>query len=247
MQNRLPENAQTGVAQGGTRGDDICDQISHTKLHRGFHRAIQMDGRRIDAMFGQIVMHKLVEGGTHPLAFDVVERGDRAVLRRGETERGSSETEVHLLLRISARVEQQIMAGDTHVDGAHAHVHCDVQWTKVEQFDVVVGVLHHQLAWVAPQRVSGLRQHGPCRLGKHALVWHCDSQHDSSNFLPTLAPHATDAPAGICLQVLVDVVEGDATVDHHDLQMVDELAHLLGSALGTLVFGGDPRSRPPLR
>ena len=140
MQNRFPENAQTGVAQGGTCGNDICNQISHTKLHRGFHRAIQMYGRRIDAVFGQIVMHKLVEGGTHPLAFDVVERGDRAVLRSGETERGSSETEVHLLLRISSRVEQQIMAGDTHIDGAHAHVHCDVQWTKVEQFDVVVGL-----------------------------------------------------------------------------------------------------------
>ena len=41
-------------------------------------------------------------------------------------------------------------------------------------------------------------------------------------------------------QVLVDVLECDATIDHHDLQMVDELAHFFGRAISTLIFGGDP-------
>lgn len=41
-------------------------------------------------------------------------------------------------------------------------------------------------------------------------------------------------------QVLVDVLECDATIDHHDLQMVDELAHFFGRTISTLIFGGDP-------
>lgn len=41
-------------------------------------------------------------------------------------------------------------------------------------------------------------------------------------------------------QILVDVFECDATVDHHDLQVVDELAHLLRGTIGAFVFSCDP-------
>ena len=47
-------------------------------------------------------------------------------------------------------------------------------------------------------------------------------------------------------QVLVDVLECDATIDHHDLQMVDELAHFFGRAISTLIEGlkpGTPQTR----
>ena len=41
-------------------------------------------------------------------------------------------------------------------------------------------------------------------------------------------------------QILVDVFECDATVNHHDLQVVDELTHLLCGTIGTFVFGCNP-------
>ena len=42
-------------------------------------------------------------------------------------------------------------------------------------------------------------------------------------------------------QVLVDVFQCDAPIDHHDLKMVDQLAHLFRSAFRSFVFGSDPR------
>src|SRR5579884_1475105 len=42
------------------------------------------------------------------------------------------------------------------------------------------------------------------------------------------------------LQVGVDLVEGDAAGEHEHLEVVEQLADLLGGAVGALVFGGHP-------
>ena len=81
---------------------------------------------------------------------------------------------------------------------------------------------------------SGLGQHVPCRFGQHALVGHGDSQH-----FPSQKGHASYGTAKNS-QILVDVFECDASVDHHDLQMVDELAHLFRSTIGAFVLSCDP-------
>ena len=94
---------------------------------------------------------------------DVSELTDVGVLWGGEAERRSTESQVHHFFGVSARVQQQVMAGDTDVDGAPTHIHGDVERTQVEQLHIVVGVFHNKLAWVAPQAVAGFGKHGPCR------------------------------------------------------------------------------------
>lgn len=43
--------------------------------------------------------------------------------------------------------------------------------------------------------------------------------------------------------MLVDVVEGQALLDHHDLQVINLLADFLGQPLVTFVLGGHPDLR----
>ena len=139
-----------------------------------------------------------------------------------------------MLLGIRTGVEQQIMTGNADVDGASANVDSDIERTQVEQLHVIVGILHNQLTRIAPQAIAGLGQHVPCRFGQHALVGHGDSQH-----FPSQKGHASYGTAKNS-QILVDVFECDASVDHHDLQMVDELAHLFRSTIGAFVLSCDP-------
>ena len=40
--------------------------------------------------------------------------------------------------------------------------------------------------------------------------------------------------------MLINVLQGDALGDHHDLEMVQQLAHLFGRTVRALVFGRNP-------
>ena len=67
------------------------------------------------------------------------------------------------------------MPGDSNVDGAATDIDRNVEGTQVEQLNIIVGILHDQLARVAPQTVAGFRQHVPSGFGQHALIRHSDS------------------------------------------------------------------------
>ena len=116
-------------------------------------------------MLDQIIMHKLVKGRCHTFAFNVLERADRGFIRCGESERGGTKTELHVLFGIGAGIQQQIMTGDTDIDGATADVDRDIEWTQIEQFHIVIRILNDKLARIAAQTVAGFGQHVPSRLG----------------------------------------------------------------------------------
>ena len=83
-----------------------------------------------------------------------------------------------MLHRFGAGVLQQILAGDADVDGATADIHGDVERAQIEQLHRVVLVLDDKLARVGAQTIPCLGEHVPGRLGQHAFVRYCDSQHD---------------------------------------------------------------------
>ena len=99
-------------------------------------------------------MYELVECGGDSLAFNILKLGNRRIVRGCETERGGSEAKLHMLLRIGAGVHEQIMPGDSNVDGAATDIDRNVEGTQVEQLNIIVGILHDQLARVAPQTVA---------------------------------------------------------------------------------------------
>ena len=154
MHQRFSENAQSRITQSGPCGNHIGDQIGDAKLNGRFDGAVKVHGFRVDAMLDQIVVYELVECGGDSLAFNILKLGNRRIVRGCETERGGSEAKLHMLLRIGAGVHEQIMPGDSNVDGAATDIDRNVEGTQVEQLNIIVGILHDQLARVAPQTVA---------------------------------------------------------------------------------------------
>ncbi len=165
MQQRIGEDPQTSVAQRGSGGHHIGDQVGDAQLHGGLHGAVQVNGFGVDAMLGQVIMHQFVERGAHALALDVLKPADRRIIGSRETERRRAEAELHVFLGVRTRVEQQVMSRDADVDGASSDIHRDVERTQIKQFDPVVWIFHDQLARIAPKTIAGLGQHIPCGLG----------------------------------------------------------------------------------
>ena len=184
MHDGVGEDAQAGVAQRSAGGHHVGDEVGHAQLHRGLHGAVEVDGLGLDAVRHQIVVHELVEGRAHTLALDVLQRMEVGIVRRGEAERGRTEAELHVLAGLGAGVQQQVMARDADVDGAAADIHGDVERPQIEQLDVVVRVLHHELTRIGTQTIPRLGQHVPSGLRQHALVGHCDSEHGVSPSRP---------------------------------------------------------------
>ena len=99
MHERFGKHAQAGVAQGGTGGDHVGDEVGHAQLHGGFDRTVQMDGLGLDAVLDQIVVYELIECGGHALALNILQGGDRGFVRCGETEGRGTKAERHVLER----------------------------------------------------------------------------------------------------------------------------------------------------
>ena len=65
-----------------------------------------MHGFGVDAMFDQIITHKLVETGGDTFTFDVFKRVNRGIVRGRETECRCAEAKFHVLLGVRSGVEQ---------------------------------------------------------------------------------------------------------------------------------------------
>ena len=76
-----------------------------------------------------------------------------------------------------AGVQQQVAAGDAHVQRAGGHVGGDVAGAQVEELDVVGLVDQVELLGVAAGRVAGLGQHLDGGLREGPLVGDGDAEH----------------------------------------------------------------------
>ena len=102
---------------------------------------------------------------------------DRSVPGTGrEPEPRTTEAELAGLLRLGAGVEQQVAAGDAHVQGAFADVQGDVAWAQVEELHTVGDVEQGELLGVGALPVAGLAQDLRGRGGQRALVRDRDPQ-----------------------------------------------------------------------
>jgi len=77
----------------------------------------------------------------------------------GETEGGAGEAEREDLLRVGARVDEQVPSGDADVEAAGGDVDRDVTGAEVEELDLVLRVDDPQFLGLPTLLVAGLMQH----------------------------------------------------------------------------------------
>ena len=177
-QDRLAEDLQTGRPQRRARLDDVGDEIGHAQLHRGLHRAVEVDDPRTHTPTRQVIAHQHVVGGGHAPALHIRQRPDRP-RGRGEAEGGPGEAQRQMLHRIDPRVQQQIPTRDTGVNSALPHVDGDIARTQEEQLHTARLVDQDQLAPGAPGAITGLGEQGDGGLGQGTLIGHGNAQHDA--------------------------------------------------------------------
>ena len=151
--------------------DDVGDRIRDAEAHRRLDGTIQPDHPGGgDAALTEVPAHEAVVARRDPLPLEVLELGELAD-RTGEAERRGGEAEAEQLLGLHLGVEQEVAAGDAHVEGAAAHVDRDVPGSQVEELDVVVRVDHDEFAAAfATLAVAGLGEHRRGGFGQGSLV-----------------------------------------------------------------------------
>ena len=92
-------------------------------------------------------------------------------------ELGAREAERAVLLRLDARVDQQVAARDAGVHRPRTHVHRDVSRAQEEELDVVLGVTQHELAGIAALAVASLTQELDGRLRQGSLIGNGNAKH----------------------------------------------------------------------
>ncbi len=111
---RVADDFQVSVAQGGAGLDDVRDDLGDAELDGGLDRAVEVDDGGVDAVLREVRGDDALVGGGDGLAGEIGGSGDRAGLR-GEAEGGAGEAERQDLLGVGPRVDQQVAAGDADV------------------------------------------------------------------------------------------------------------------------------------
>ena len=175
LEDRLTEDLEAGLAQRAPGLDDVGDDVSDAKPHRGLHRAVEADHLTGDAGVGEVLRDEAGIGGRDPEPGEVGDR--RGGFGPGrEPERRLGEAERQDLLRGGAAVQEQVTARDADVELSGPDVHGDVARSQEEELGAAVEVLQDQLAYVAALPVTGLTEHRAGRLGERALVGNGDPE-----------------------------------------------------------------------
>jgi len=139
--------------------DDVGDHIGHPEADGGFDRAVEPDEMSRQAVPGQERSEDVRVRRRDPGTLQIVQRSRCAVAGRGEAECRSGEVEVEDRVGVGTRVEEEVLAGDTCVEGALADVHGDVAGTQVVELDPGGGIDEHELLAVAPLPVTGFGEY----------------------------------------------------------------------------------------
>ena len=234
-QQRFAEDLQAGVAQRGAGGHDVGDRVGDVKPHGGLDRAVEADDLGRDAMRGEVGRARRPG---YAVAMRLPARSATEAAAAGRPAKRNVEPpkpELQDRFGRGAGVQQQVLAGDADVEAAGADVDGDVARAQEEELGVVLGVEQDEFTAVAcaggsrPRSASGSAGSASEPLFGTAM---------RSMGLPVCEVEVGGGRAG--LQMSVDVVEPDALAEHDDLDPVEQLADLLGGALGRFVLGGHP-------
>jgi hypothetical protein len=169
------EDLEARLAEGGAGLDDVGDHIGDAQLDRRLDRSIEADEGHLDAVLAEEGADEAGVARGDAQSVDLGELGVAAG-RTGEAEGRVREAQTRDLAGLGARVDEQVAARHSDVEGAGADVRRDVARTEVEELDAVALVDDVQLLRVAAADVAGLGQHLAGGLGERALVGHGDAQ-----------------------------------------------------------------------